>query len=188
MWKPSRKVVWTCSNSPARKRPLSTKMHVSWSPMAACSSAAATDESTPPESPSTTWCSPTVSRISRIFSSMKLSVVQSPLAPQTLTAKFCSSRAPSSVWTTSGWNCTPKSGSLSCATAARGALSVAAMARKPSGSRVRWSPWLIQTRVCSPMPAKSGVSACATSIAWPNSRRALASTLPPSAVAMACSP
>ena len=41
----------TCSASPARSRPWSTKTQVSWSPIARCTSAAATAESTPPDRP-----------------------------------------------------------------------------------------------------------------------------------------
>ena len=41
----------TCSASPLRSRPWSTKTQVSRSPMARCTSAAATAESTPPDSP-----------------------------------------------------------------------------------------------------------------------------------------
>ena len=39
----------TCSASPLRSRPWSTKTHVSWSPTALCTSSAATAQSTPPE-------------------------------------------------------------------------------------------------------------------------------------------
>jgi hypothetical protein len=46
----------TCSASPLRSRPWSTKTQVSWSPTARCTSAAATAESTPPDSPQTTRC------------------------------------------------------------------------------------------------------------------------------------
>ena len=41
----------TCSASPLRSRPWSTKTQVSRSPIARCTSAAATAESTPPDSP-----------------------------------------------------------------------------------------------------------------------------------------
>ena len=41
----------TCSGSPARSRPWSTKTQVRWSPMARCTSAAATAESTPAGQP-----------------------------------------------------------------------------------------------------------------------------------------
>ena len=49
----------TWSPSCRRSRPLSTNTQVSWSPIALCSSAATTDESTPPERPSSTLASPT---------------------------------------------------------------------------------------------------------------------------------
>ena len=48
----------TCAASFSRSRPLSTKMHVNRSPIARCTSSAATVESTPPERPSTTRPSP----------------------------------------------------------------------------------------------------------------------------------
>ena len=41
----------TCSGSPSRSSPWSTNTQVSWSPMARCTRAAATAESTPPDSP-----------------------------------------------------------------------------------------------------------------------------------------
>ena len=44
----------TCSRSWRRSSPVSTKMQVSWSPIARCTSAAATEESTPPDSPQMT--------------------------------------------------------------------------------------------------------------------------------------
>ncbi len=50
----SRNVVSTCSASPARSSPVSTKTHVSWSPTALCTNAAATAESTPPDRPQIT--------------------------------------------------------------------------------------------------------------------------------------
>ena len=50
MWNWRRKVSSTWSASPVRMRPVSTKTQVSWSPMARCTRAAATAESTPPDS------------------------------------------------------------------------------------------------------------------------------------------
>ena len=44
----------TCSASPSRSSPWSTNTQVSWSPTALCTSAAATDESTPPDSAQST--------------------------------------------------------------------------------------------------------------------------------------
>ena len=55
----SRKAAMTCSPSFLRIRPWSTNTQVSWSPIARCTSSAATDESTPPESPQMTLPSPT---------------------------------------------------------------------------------------------------------------------------------
>ena len=49
----------TCSPSSLRISPWSTNTHVSWSPTARCTSSAATDESTPPDSPQITCPSPT---------------------------------------------------------------------------------------------------------------------------------
>ena len=53
----------TCSASPARSRPVSTKTQVSWSPIASCRSSAVTAESTPPERPQITRPPPTCSRM-----------------------------------------------------------------------------------------------------------------------------
>ena len=51
----SARVCMTWSPSSARSRPWSTNTQTSCSPIARCSSAATTDESTPPDSPSRTW-------------------------------------------------------------------------------------------------------------------------------------
>ena len=75
--------------------------------MALCSSTAATEESTPPESPSTTLSSPSFSRSSRTVASTKLSDVHSCLQPQMPATKFFSSCVPSVEWYTSGWNWMP---------------------------------------------------------------------------------
>jgi hypothetical protein len=52
-------MVTTCSASPSRKRPWSTKTQVSWSPIASWISTAATEESTPPDRPQITFALPT---------------------------------------------------------------------------------------------------------------------------------
>ena len=66
--------------------------------MALCSSTAATDESTPPESPSTTLSSPSFSCNSRTVASTKLSDVHSCLQPQIPATKFFSRCVPSVEW------------------------------------------------------------------------------------------
>ena len=53
-----------------RMRPVSTKTHVSWSPTALCTSAAATAESTPPDSPQMTFSLPTWARTASTDCSM----------------------------------------------------------------------------------------------------------------------
>ena len=56
-------ITWVASSR--RSRPWSTNTQVSWSPIAWWMSAAATDESTPPESPRITSSPPTCARIAR---------------------------------------------------------------------------------------------------------------------------
>ena len=58
-----RKVSTTCSPSPWRMRPVSTNTQVSWGPMALCTSAAATAESTPPDRPQMARPAPTWARM-----------------------------------------------------------------------------------------------------------------------------
>jgi hypothetical protein len=72
----------TWSPSWWRSRPLSTNTQVSWSPMARCSSAATTDESTPPDRPSSTLPSPTCRRTAAMASAMMLPGVQALPQPQ----------------------------------------------------------------------------------------------------------
>ena len=78
MWKWSAKVFRTSSASDSRRSPLSTKMQVSRSPIARWISTAATDESTPPESPQMTPSSPTCCRMRSVASSTNARTVQSP--------------------------------------------------------------------------------------------------------------
>ena len=61
----------TDSSSSLRSRPLSTRMQESCGPMAWASSAATTDESTPPESPQITRSSPTRRRTASTVSRAK---------------------------------------------------------------------------------------------------------------------
>lgn len=63
-------------------------MHVSWSPTARCSSAAATELSTPPESASSTLPLPILRRQSSTASSKYDAIVHSGAKPQILYRKF----------------------------------------------------------------------------------------------------
>ena len=71
----------TCSRSPARSSPWSTNTHVSRSPIARWTSAAATAESTPPDSPQIARPSPICSRIAATVSSMIEEIVQPGAMP-----------------------------------------------------------------------------------------------------------
>ena len=97
----------TWSPSSLRIRPVSTNTHVSWWPMALCTSAAATAESTPPDSPQMARPSPTCALTAATSVSMTDDMVHVGRQPQTSYRKRLSSSWPYGVWTTSGWNCTP---------------------------------------------------------------------------------
>ncbi len=101
------KVSTTCSASPARMRPVSTNTQVSLCPMALCTSAAATAESTPPESPQMARPSPTWARTAATWVSMTELIVQFGSQPAASKRKRCSTSEPWGECTTSGWNCTP---------------------------------------------------------------------------------
>ena len=78
----------TCSPSPARIRPWSTKTQVSWSPIASWISTAATAESTPPDRPQMTRPLPTWRLIASRASARKAAIVQSLFIPATLWTKL----------------------------------------------------------------------------------------------------
>ncbi len=77
-------------------------MQVSWLPMARCTSAAATAESTPPDSPQITRDVPTVRRTFAISSSMNAPGVHDGSAPHTSNRKFSITSLPRGVCATSG--------------------------------------------------------------------------------------
>ena len=136
-WNWSRKTCTTSSASSRRSMPWSTKTHVSWSPIARCSSAATTSESTPPDRPQMTFASPTCARIA--LDGLVDDVDHRPrrrdagdVVQEALDA--CPGRT--AVCATSGWNCVAYS--------LRAASSIAATpvvggargdARSPSGAR-----------------------------------------------------
>ena len=82
-------------------------MQVRRSPIARCTSAAVTVESTPPESAQITRLVPTRWRTRGTQASTKLSIVQSARAPATRSTKLRRISLPSMLCVTSGWNCTP---------------------------------------------------------------------------------
>ena len=140
-----RNVSTTCSPSPWRSSPVSTNTQVSCEPMALCTSAAATAESTPPDSAQITRASPTWARTAATCCSMIDVIVQ----VGGISARLCRNRPmtcwPYGVCDTSGWYCTPHMRRLGDSNAATGALSEVAVATNPSGTRVMPSKWLIHT-------------------------------------------
>ena len=99
----------TCWRSPARSSPWSTNTQVSRSPMARCTSAAATAESTPPDSPQIARPSPTWARTASTVSSMIDDVVQLCGIPAMSCRNRRSTSCPCGECPTSGWYCTPAS-------------------------------------------------------------------------------
>ena len=140
-----RKVSSTWSASPERMRPVSTKTQVSWSPIALCTNAAATAESTPPLRAHSTRSPPTWARTAATCCSMMETCVHSGRHPHTSIRKWSNTSLPRSVCTTSGWNCRPKSLRSGSCMAATGAPGLVAVATNPSGTTVMASPWLIHT-------------------------------------------
>ena len=87
-------------------RPWSTNTQVSCFPTARESSTAATGESTPPDSPSSTRSLPIFLRSADTVSSINVVICQSPAQRHTPNTKFESTFMPSFECVTSGWNCT----------------------------------------------------------------------------------
>ena len=77
-----RNVSTTCSPSPWRMSPVSTNTHVSWWPIALCTRAAATAESTPPDRPQMARPAPTWSRTASTWVSMIEVIVHVGRQPQ----------------------------------------------------------------------------------------------------------
>ena len=135
----------TCSPSFLRISPVSTNTQVSCAPIARCTSAAATAESTPPDRPQMARPSPTWARIASTDDSMKLSMVHEPGRPASSWRNRVISSWPCGVWATSGWYCTAQIRRSGDSITAHGAPSEPAVATKPSGGRSTASKWLIHT-------------------------------------------
>jgi len=123
--------------------------------MALSSSAAQTDESTPPERAHKTRASPICSLSCSTDSAMNEDGRQSPVHPQTFTRKFRSTVCPRGVCMTSGWNCTPYILRFGSAMAAQVECSVRASTEKPGGTWVTRSPWLIHTCISEPQSSSN---------------------------------
>lgn len=178
----------TCSTSPLRSRPWSTNTQVSWEPMARCTSAPATAESTPPLSAQMARFSPIWVRMRSTCSSTMFTMVQVRRHPAA-SRKRRSTSVPWSVCSTSGWNWTPNRPRSGASTAATGVESVVEVVVKPSGAAVTESPCDIHTvwtpgrppnRTLSPLPVRAWVR--------PNSLLPVSATVPPSSCTIAWNP
>ena len=183
-----RNVSSTWSASPARIRPVSTKTHVSWSPTALCTSAAATAESTPPLSAHSTRSEPTWARTASTCCSMMDTCVHPGAHPHTSIRKWSNTSPPRSVCTTSGWNCKPKSPRAASCMAATGAPGDVAVATNPAGTAVMASPWLIHTEEDTGQSGHRGDEAVSDSVVRPYSPCPVRDTVPPSWRAISCAP
>ena len=141
----SRKKRSTLADSPVRMRPLFTWMQVSWSPMARCTRAATTDESTPPDRAQSTRSVPTRARISATVWSMNECMVQSGRQLHRPKTKLRSTSVPIRVWATSGWNWTATNGLSAWRMAAQGECGLVAVTANPGAIASIRSPWLIHT-------------------------------------------
>src|SRR5918995_293768 len=138
----------TCSPSPWRSRRVSTKTHVSCGPTALWTSAAATAESTPPDSAQMTRSPPTCAWMAPTCCSMIDVIVHVGRHPARWCRNWRSTCCPYGVCDTSGWYCTPHMRRLGDSRAATGASAEVAVATKPSGTRAMPSKCDIHT-VCS---------------------------------------
>ncbi len=189
--KASRNSDSTCAASFARCRPVSTKMQVRRDPIALRTSAAATDESTPPERPQTACAfGPTRAATAATASPAKPAIVQFGVQPQMRNRKLARISPPRGVCATSGWNCTPQNLRDGAATAAAGQLALSPTRSNPGGSASMRSPCDIQTGISSPglKPWKRSPVSLTFTVARPYSRRSAAATLPPNSSAVSWVP
>ena len=156
-----RKVVSTCSRSCSRSRPWSTKMQVSRSPTARCTSTAATEESTPPESPQITrLVGPTSSRIRATSVSTKCPGVQSGAAAADLEQEVVEDLAAPRRVRHLGMELDAEERPLGRARSPRSASWRSTRSPgSPAAATSTWSPWLIQTGVSSPAAEPAGTAA-----------------------------
>ena len=189
IWNWRRKVSSTCSASPARMSPVSTNTQVSWSPTALWTSAAATAESTPPLSAHSTRSPPTWARTASTLASMIETWVQPAGDPHTSWANLAMNSEPRAVWTTSGWNWTPKIRRSWSPNAATGEPALLARTSKPGrrlGHRVAVAHPDLATRPASRRTAAR--QPASDSSVRPYSPLPVCATVPPSCWAISWAP
>ena len=153
-------------------------------------SAAATAESTPPDSPQIARpAGPTCARIASTVSATMVAVVQSASTPATSRRKRSSTCWPWGECPTSGWYCTPASRRSTSSKAATGAPADEAVTVKPAGASVTPSPWLIHTGWADGSAScRRPASSATSSSVRPYSRAPVWATVPPSAEAISWKP
>ncbi len=178
----------TCSASPVRSSPWSTKTQVSWWPMARWTSAAATAESTPPDSPQMAWAEPTWARIAldlllddaahgpgRGAAGRGQEPAQHGLAVlgvQHLGVELDAVQAPAGVL--GGGH--------------RGGRRSGAVTVKPGGATVQPSPWDIHTCWLAGSPSSSTPGSVTSSVVAPYSPPPVRATSPPRPAIMSWKP
>ena len=136
----------TCSASFRRSRPWSTNTQVSRSPIARWISAAATDESTPPDSPSSTSSSPTCARIAATASPHVVVHVPVVAAAADVVREAREDRRALLRVRDFGMELhARRSGATRRPSPRSRTRSTSRSAVKPGGSAVTLSPWLIHT-------------------------------------------
>ena len=146
--------------------------------MALWTSAAATAESTPPLRAHRTRSVPTWACTAATCCSMMETWVQAGRHPQASSRNRSNTSLPRSVWTTSGWNCTPKMRRSASCRAATGAPGLVAVATNPGGTSVMASPWLIQTSEVVGQSTHRGDGAVSVSSVRPYSPFPVRDTVP----------
>ena len=179
-----------CVASLRRSTPLSTKTHVSRSPIARWMITAATVESTPPLSAQMTRPWPTCARIRAVASSMNEAIVQSPVQPQTPNAKLRRISSPRSVCTTSGMEQQAVEAASRILDGGDRRVGAGGDDGEPVGRG------LDVVAVAGPHAQLVGqrgeqrgrLADVTCTIAWPNSRCAAGATRPPSESVISCMP
>ena len=179
----------TCSASPLRSRPWSTNTQVSWSPTARCTSAAATAESTPPDSPQMARLSPTC-----VADLLDLLVDDVDHRPGRPAAGDVDEELLEHLLAVLGVQHlgVPLHAGQPAARASSNAATGVLVGRGERGEAGRRaataSPWLIHTRWPAGSPASSVPGSVTVTSVRPNSDRPVRATSPPSASAIAWKP
>jgi hypothetical protein len=155
--------------------------------MARWTSAAATAESTPPDSPQTARPSPICLAMACVCSSITPRMVHVGWQPAAA-RNWRSICVPCSVCSTSGWNCIPYSCRAGSSAAATGVPAVCAVTANPGGAAAHVSPCDIHTWSCSGSPPRSTPPSGTARAVAPYSPPPVRETVPPRPLTMSWKP